>query len=77
MIWFYEFEGEPKGPVSEDQLRNLLEAETITSETRLWKIGMPAWAPLSEAVPSLLTPPLFPNRVFLRPTSAFKLSPHD
>lgn len=56
MIWFYEFKGEPKGPVSEDQLRNLLEAQTINSETRLWKSGMPEWAPLSAAVPSLLPP---------------------
>lgn len=44
--WFYAVGGQRKGPVSADQLRELLAAQTIDGETSIWRKGLTDWQPL-------------------------------
>lgn len=56
MNWFYAQNGQQQGPVSEFELSRLLSSGTISSETLIWKEGMPEWVPISSAAPELATP---------------------
>jgi hypothetical protein len=49
MNWYYESEGKPQGPVSENLLRQLAREGKISLHTLVWSKGMPDWKPLSEA----------------------------
>lgn len=42
------FEGEPKGPYTADQLRNMLKNEEISPETYVWTNGWPEWRMLKD-----------------------------
>ena len=44
--WFYAQGGQRKGPVSADELRELLATLTIDGETPVWSKGMVDWQPL-------------------------------
>jgi hypothetical protein len=44
--WFYAQGGQRKGPVLADELRKLLAAQTIDSETPVWRKGLADWQPL-------------------------------
>ncbi|MCV9942968.1 MULTISPECIES: RDD family protein [unclassified Rhizobium] len=46
--WYYAVEQNQKGPVGEDELRELIESGQITSETYLWHEGMDAWQRATE-----------------------------
>ncbi|MAS94501.1 MAG: hypothetical protein CMO55_14980 [Verrucomicrobiales bacterium] len=52
-IWFYEFEGERKGPVTESRLQSLIEDGTIQASSLVWKEGFDDWMP-AEDVDSLV-----------------------
>ena len=41
--WHYEFNGQPIGPVSENEIQKLIAAGKISAFTRVWTKGMPAW----------------------------------
>ena len=58
MNWFYAFNGQPTGPVTEDQLAELLRNGSINGATLVWRQGMPNWLTLAEAIPGLVTPAL-------------------
>ena len=45
--WFYEVRGESVGPVSESELRTLLDSGTISMETLVWKESLSDWMPAS------------------------------
>jgi hypothetical protein len=45
--WFYEINGERKGPVSATEITNLLNTEVISNESRVWQKGMTAWISVS------------------------------
>ena len=53
MIWYYAENNAQAGPVSDEQLRELVSAGRIQGATLVWKAGMDAWTPLAQAVPGL------------------------
>jgi hypothetical protein len=46
--WFYADSGQQRGPVSESELRNLLETSRIPADTKVWTEGMQDWRAASE-----------------------------
>lgn len=50
MNWYYAERGQQSGPVTEEQLSELLRAGTITLETLVWRDGLPGWAPYREVL---------------------------
>lgn len=69
--WHYEQNGQPTGPVSEDELRRLAAAGAVTPATRVWAEGMGDWQAASAALPALFggTP------VYTAPTPAAHATP--
>lgn len=64
--WWYQKGGEKAGPLSKDQVREVLLADTISLQTLVWTEGMESWQPISEvdALQDLrqsLPPPLPPK----------------
>ena len=53
MYYYLDKERKPHGPYTPDQLRELLVACTITSETEIAQKGDEAWKPLREVFPDL------------------------
>ncbi len=53
MYYYLDEERKPRGPYTPDQLRELLMACTITSETRIAQKGDETWKPLREVFPDL------------------------
>jgi len=45
MSWYYVEQGKQTGPVSDDQFNALLQSETITPDTLVWREGMAEWVP--------------------------------
>lgn len=48
--WWYVANGQSTGPVSAQDLRQLLAAETLAANTLVWKPGMEGWRPLGQIV---------------------------
>jgi hypothetical protein len=46
--WFYERNGESRGPVSEAAIRNGLAQGKLDDTTLVWREGMPNWQAVSE-----------------------------
>jgi hypothetical protein len=65
--WYYAAQGQQQGPVSEDELRDLIARGVVTAETLLWSDGMAGWEKagripgLMSGVPSMspASPPAF------------------
>lgn len=55
-VWFYEKDGKPAGPVSEEELWELLKTGVITKDSLVWKEPMEKWLPFSQ-VHELRLPP--------------------
>lgn len=55
-VWFYEKDRKPAGPVSEQELWELLNSGEITKDSLVWKEPMEKWLAFSE-VPELRIPP--------------------
>jgi S1-C subfamily serine protease len=49
--WFYEYQGEVVGPVSEKDLRVAAENETLTPKARVWSAGLDDWQPAIAILP--------------------------
>ncbi|MFX3681311.1 MAG: GYF domain-containing protein [bacterium] len=45
MQWFYALNGDRLGPVSPEQLSNLVADGTVTAETLVWRDGFASWEP--------------------------------
>ena len=61
--WFFAFQGEPKGPYPELELRDFIASRTLTAETLVWTEGMTDWTKAGD-VPGLLAgggPPAVPG----------------
>jgi hypothetical protein len=43
MKWFYSLDGQQNGPVSDDQLDELLRSGKINRDTHVWREGMTDW----------------------------------
>lgn len=52
--WWYEWSGQPAGPVPEVQLLELVRSGRLRPEARVWRAGMPGWEPLGR-VPELVS----------------------
>jgi hypothetical protein len=46
--WYYSQDGQQLGPISEEELRRLLEEGSLSSESLLWCEGMPEWLAADE-----------------------------
>ena len=49
--WYYAQQGQRKGPVSEEQIRQLMSSGQIQPTDLLWKKGMAQWTQASQAFP--------------------------
>ncbi len=47
MKWYYESNGQPKGPILESELRRLRNEGKIATDSLVWSDGMEDWAPLN------------------------------
>src|SRR4051812_49652392 len=59
MMWFYAAEGRQTGPVSQEQLAELVRSGQIAMESLVWREGMASWQPLREvqaSIPALAGP---------------------
>jgi hypothetical protein len=52
MNWFYESNGQQRGPVSDAELDQLIAAGQITPATLVWREGLANWQPLHSARPA-------------------------
>lgn len=48
MNWYYAQNNQQKGPVSEDELRQLLESGALSMESLVWYKGLPRWTAAKE-----------------------------
>lgn len=55
--WYAHINGEKQGPVSMDQMRLYFEAQLLKKDSLVWKNGMDAWKPASEAIAELFGQP--------------------
>jgi hypothetical protein len=53
--WFYDVEGERRGPVPLDELKRLVQAGTVGRDTKVWAEGMAEPAPAGQL--AVLFPP--------------------
>lgn len=63
--WHYSLNGQQLGPVTEDQLRQLVAQGQVNATTLIWNPSLTGWIPLAQALPELalvqplsLPPPL-------------------
>jgi uncharacterized RDD family membrane protein YckC len=47
MHWYYVVNGQRQGPVSDEEFANLIASGAVSSDTLVWREGMPAWAKYS------------------------------
>lgn len=66
--WYYTKDGQRAGPVSDEQLRELVTAGKVQAADLVWKTGMPQWVQASQffpppapAQPDPNAPPPIPN----------------
>ena len=45
MNWYYELNGEQRGPVAEEELKQLFETGSLTGENLVWREGLTDWTP--------------------------------
>jgi hypothetical protein len=57
MNWFYALNGQQNGPVSEDQLNDLVRTGAIDQDTLVWREGMAEWQALRFARGAAPPPP--------------------
>ncbi|MCH8540668.1 MAG: RDD family protein [Opitutales bacterium] len=43
--WYFARNNQPEGPVSESELRGMLQSNHLSAETLIWAAGMPDWQP--------------------------------
>jgi hypothetical protein len=48
-MWYYEDNGQPAGPFTEEELNARARSRVITPETLFWKEGLPNWISAREA----------------------------
>lgn len=56
MEWHYADNGRQVGPVSEEQLLQLVQSDVVRPETLVWHLGMAEWKPFREAGPTSAPP---------------------
>jgi len=53
MSWYYALNGKQQGPVSDDELTQLVNAGTVRAETLVWKDGWPDWRAYGTVAPTI------------------------
>lgn len=53
MTWYYAENNAQAGPVTDEQLREMMLAGRLDGSTLVWKAGMENWTPLTKALPDL------------------------
>lgn len=48
LIWFYAYNGQQQGPVSEATIRSLVRQGILTADSLVWRKGMDQWQPLGQ-----------------------------
>ncbi|MGY4304780.1 hypothetical protein ACVIJ6_002023 [Bradyrhizobium sp. USDA 4369] len=76
--WYYAAQGQQQGPISEDELRDLIARSVVTADTLLWSDGMAGWEKAGR-IPGLMSgvpeiPPAAPAFDPAGPASAGALS---
>ena len=77
-VWFYEKDKKPSGPVTEEDLWDLLNSGEITKDSLVWKEPMEKWLPFAEVhelrIPPRVKPPPMPEpeEVSIDEDSSFK-----
>lgn len=51
MDWYYARNGQQYGPLSEEQLKQMIAAGQVLSTDLVWKAGMPGWVPAPQVFP--------------------------
>jgi hypothetical protein len=57
MTWFYESNGQQKGPVSEGEFEHLIAQGVVLPTTLVWRDGLANWTPLAQARPAAAPAP--------------------
>lgn len=57
MSWYYVDAGQQAGPVSDEELDNLVRSGKVRADTLVWREGMTNWVPHGQARPSATPPP--------------------
>ncbi len=52
MSWYYELEGQPVGPVTEEQMQAARKSGLVGADSRVWQDGWPDWRPAGEVFTS-------------------------
>ena len=55
-VWYYADGGEQKGPVSDEEIANLIASGTVRADTLVWREGMENWAAAKASLPGALVP---------------------
>lgn len=66
--WYYAFNNEQKGPVSESELKTQLATHKLPADTLVWKEGMENWTPAAQVPAFASEPPVPPSFAKLSPT---------
>ncbi|MDX2186140.1 MAG: RDD family protein [Opitutaceae bacterium] len=53
MKWYYASNGGRQGPVSDEELAQLVATSVVTDQTLVWKQGMGTWQPYGEVKPAV------------------------
>ncbi len=46
--WHYALNGKQKGPVNDEEMRELIKDGKVDNDTTVWREGMPEWEPISK-----------------------------
>jgi hypothetical protein len=60
-MWYYVLDGEKHGPVSEEEIHDLIHDGHLDSESYIWTAEMNDWKPISEVEQFLPKPPPIPS----------------
>jgi hypothetical protein len=52
-MYHYSVNGQQMGPVTEEQLRQMVAAGTLSAESLVWKEGMAEWQPVATVLPGI------------------------
>lgn len=55
-MYYYSVNGQQAGPVSEEQLRQMVTTGSLKADTLVWREGMGEWQPFSTALGGVATP---------------------
>ncbi len=64
-IWWYESGEKPEGPLTAEELREMIEDGRLSLNTRVWNASMPQWVPASQISELILPPSEEPKKYYV------------